>query len=210
MDKEKRLRAVNLGCIRQKKYLFTQLSFELCAGQALLIEGPNGSGKSSLIRLATGLSTPSIGDIFWQDHSIYQLGMTYWENLHYVGHTNGIKLGLTVIENLQLAHQLSLMKTSVAYDAVLDLLQLAHYKNTQACYLSAGQKRRLALAKLFLFPKILWILDEPLTALDSHTQTVFLSHLEKHLEQGGISIISSHHPITLKNISVQSMRLASC
>src|SRR5690349_5069944 len=109
------LQAINLCCKRQHKTLFADISFQLSPGEALLIEGPNGSGKSSLLRLLTGLATPFSGDILWRSHSIQQTQTEYRENLHYLSHSNGIKLGLTVRENLQLAKMLCVKP----YDDVL-------------------------------------------------------------------------------------------
>lgn len=204
------LHVVNLRCIRQHKALFTDLSFQLKSSSALLIEGPNGSGKSSLLRLLAGLATPASGDIFWQNKKINVDRADYSSHLHFVGHLNGIKLGLTVTENLKLAAHLSFAALHVNLDDILSVLRLNAHAHTQAKYLSAGQKRRLGLAKLFLFPKPLWILDEPLTALDEETQTLFLSWLETHLQQGGIAILSSHQAISFKRIALKTLRLGTC
>lgn len=199
----------NLRCVRQHKQIFNHLSFQLSPSQILLVEGPNGSGKSSLLRILAGLSTPFDGDIFWHNQNITDLGTDFSHDLHFVGHTNGIKLGLTVIENLRLAAHLSL-SSHAAFDDVLSLLRLSAHANTQAKHLSAGQKRRLGLAKLFLFPKPLWVIDEPLTALDVETQTLFLSWLTNHSQQGGIAVISSHHTIPLSPTILKTLRLQLC
>ncbi|TAK73127.1 MAG: cytochrome c biogenesis heme-transporting ATPase CcmA [Gammaproteobacteria bacterium] len=193
------LQVTHVSCIRQQRVVFENVCFHLQAGEILLVEGPNGSGKSSLLRLLAGLSTPTSGTITWQGVSR--------EELHYLGHLNGIKLGLTVKENLRLAAYLA-GQDDVSL-TVLSRLQLDSYQNTPARYLSAGQKRRVALAKLFLIPKKLWILDEPFTALDVSTQAIMLARLEEHAQQGGMSIISSHHPITCQ-APMQRVRLASC
>lgn len=187
--------ATKLSCIRQQKIIFSDVSFRLESGGLLLVEGVNGAGKSSLLRLLCGLATPSSGDIHWSA-----------QDMHYVSHSNGIKLGLTVLENVRLFATL-LQQPSLAVEPVLTQLQLHNDQYTLAKYLSAGQKRRLALAKLFLFPKLLWILDEPLTALDAHSQTIFLSALAAHLKKGGIAIVSSHHVFTLPDINVQRLIL---
>lgn len=217
MHQDKRLKANNLSCVRQQKELFSPISFQLADGEVLLVEGLNGSGKSSLLRLLTGLATPSAGDIFWHNQLIQDVREDYWNSLHYVGHTNGIKLGLTVNENLRLACHLSCYEQFPSFstkrrdhESLLFTLQLSAYAHTQARFLSAGQKRRLALAKLFLIPKPLWILDEPLTALDTATQTLFLTYLETHLKSGGMAVISSHHPLHIKEAVTQTLRLASC
>lgn len=202
------LQVIHLHCVRQQRLLFAPISFELHSGEMLLIEGPNGSGKSSLLRLLTGLSTPQEGCILWQSKNIQSIRDEYNENIHYIGHTNGIKLGLTVTENLQLAGHLAL-STMESVEDVLEQWQLSIYQHSQTNYLSAGQKRRVALAKLILFKKPLWILDEPLTSLDAHSQPLFLHALENHLHQGGMAMISSHHPILI-NSAVKNLRLEAC
>lgn len=208
MNKTMTLSARDLCCIRQNKLLFKNISFDLAGGEALLIEGPNGSGKSSLLRLLTGLATPSQGNIFWQNKSLEFVQTEYSEQMHYIGHANGIKLGLTVAENLQLINHLS--SNIIDLEAVLTLLQLSEHKNTLTKNLSAGQRRRVALAKLFLLPKPLWILDEPFTALDITTQNILLSKLESHLHDGGMTIISSHHSIHLEKHKPRLLRLGEC
>lgn len=219
MNTEKSLQVDNVSCVRQYRLLFTPISFELHSAQLLIIEGANGSGKSSLLRLLSGLSTSPQGIISWQGTPIQNLQSLYWHDLHYISHANGIKPGLTILENLQLAAILSsternpLIRPIYDQAAILEHLQLTKYKNTFAKYLSAGQKRRLALAKLFLFFKPLWILDEPLTALDAPSQHLFLSHLQNHLQAGGLAIISSHHAIhfpTFSETSIKTLRLESC
>lgn len=206
MNNIKKLSVNKLRCIRQGKLLFDNISFSLTPGQVLLVEGANGTGKSSLLRLLSGLATPYSGEVYWQDKLIQSMPVEYGEHLHFVGHANGIKLGLTVQENLELAKELSSSNVS-NFDDILSLLQLSEHKHTPAKNLSAGQKRRIALAKLFIFLKSLWILDEPFTALDVNTQTIFILKLEEHLQHGGIAIISSHHPIHFEKRSAQVVRL---
>lgn len=203
------LQTINLTCKRQHQILFKNLSFQIQRSEVLFIEGPNGSGKSSLIRLLTGLASPSSGDILWRSKSIYEGQTNFKNDLHYVGHTNGIKLGLTVIENLQLANALLCEPYAFHPESILALLQLDNHQHTPARFLSAGQKRRLALARLFLFPKPLWILDEPFTALDSTIQTWMSDQLSNHVERGGIAIISSHHAIEFKDIHTHKLRLGA-
>jgi heme exporter protein A len=201
----KQLRVIDLHCVRQQRLLFAPVSFELHAGEALFIEGENGSGKSSLLHLLSGLSTPPTGEIRWQDQLIHTIRDQYARAIHFIGHTNGIKLGLSVNENLQLASQLALHE----FKDNLEEWQLTSQQHSLASQLSAGQKRRIALAKLTLIQKPVWILDEPLTALDTHIQKIFLSALEKHLQAGGIAVISSHHPLQI-NAAVNYLRLTPC
>ena len=200
----------NLSCERQQKILFADISFQLNNGNIMLVEGPNGSGKSSLLKLLSGLVTPDSGDIIWRDQSITHAHSEFFQQLHYIGHVNGIKLGLTVLENLQLMQTLFSDVASVEFDAVLSLLKLQSEKNTLAKYLSAGQKRRLALAKLFLFSRTLWIFDEPFTALDSDTQQLLTHKIEEHVLRGGIAIVSSHHAINFTTVQAQTLSLPLC
>jgi len=206
----KNLTATRLACSYFGKIIFEHISFELMKGEILLVQGDNGSGKSSLLRILAGLSTPAFGNIFWQAESIHMHSWKYHEHLHYMSHQNGIKLGLSVVENIQLSKHLSLSPYALAVDEVLQILQLSIQRHTLAAYLSAGQKRRLALSKLFLFPKTLWILDEPLTALDMDFQAIFLDALETHLQHGGMAILSSHHLLHFKKAKAKILRLASC
>lgn len=210
MNKINTLAAHHLCCKKQDQILFKNISFELTPGEILFVVGQNGAGKSSLLRLLAGFATPSDGSIFWQNKPISSAQTEYHEQLHYLGHLNGLKLGLTVKENLQLSRLLSLKPPLINFDDVLSLLQLNQQKNTLVKNLSAGQKRRVALAKLLLSPKQIWILDEPLTSLDTASQSVFLSSLENHLKEGRIAIISSHQIIDVKPFKTQTLRLTAC
>jgi heme exporter protein A len=207
--KSAHLHVNNLTCKRGAQILFSDLSFELKDSEMLLIEGANGSGKSSLLRLLTGLASACAGVIKWQGREIQMIRDEYTSALHYLGHTNGMRSGLTIEENLQLSSHLSL-SASIVINDTLKSLQLDQHKNTYIKHLSAGQKRRAALAKIFLLPKKIWILDEPLTALDASAQTFFLAALEQHLQNGGMAIISSHHPLTFQHAAIKHLRLASC
>ncbi|OGT60585.1 MAG: heme ABC exporter, ATP-binding protein CcmA [Gammaproteobacteria bacterium RIFCSPHIGHO2_12_FULL_45_12] len=200
----------HLSCVRQANPLFLDLSFHLGAGDVLLVEGANGSGKSSLLRLLAGLASPDAGEIRWQGKCIHAHRADFLEHLHFIGHPNGLKPKLTVSENLKLTSQLQLTPVCPPLTDILTALQLTNHQHTLAHELSAGQKRRVALARLLLVPKKLWLLDEPLTALDTTTQHFFLTCLTQHLQQGGMAVISSHHPITLPHVSPQTIRLPSC
>ena len=208
------LQANNIRCTRQQNTLFADLSFCLQPGEIILVEGDNGSGKSSLLRLLVGLSTPDAGAVLWQGDCIQATREEFVKHLHYVGHTNGVKLGLTVWENLQLAGCLSSFRVPdqvrhAESSATLQSLGLSEYANTPAKHLSAGQQRKIAIAKLFMFPKSLWILDEPLTALDATSQKLFITTLEAHLKQGGMCVMTSHHAIHFQHITPTSLRLSS-
>lgn len=204
-----KLEACQLSCIYQDNIIFTDVSFQLKNGQALLIQGENGSGKSSLLRILSGLATPFSGEVRWQNKVIQQIRSTYAEEVHYISHSNGLKLGLTVAENLTLMQHLAQKSFKQNLLSVLQCLRLNEHEKKQARFLSAGQKRRLALAKLFLIPKTCWIMDEPLTSLDKETEALFLSHLKNHLQEGGMAIISSHHSLSLPPHLLQTLRLSN-
>lgn len=194
-----------LGCQRQQVILFSDLSCQLSDGEVLLIEGANGSGKSSLLRLLAGLATPASGDILWHNQSIAKSAIEYKQQLHYIGHTSGLRLDLTIAENLAGVMPVK-GDFQLSSKTILTQLNLHHKLDVPTRTLSAGQKRKVALANLFLSQKKLWLLDEPLTALDAETQDFFLKKLHEHLQQGGIAVLSSHQPI-LFNSTVQVIRL---
>jgi heme exporter protein A len=202
------LETKELSCIRQGKNLFPPVSFLLQAGEVLLVEGANGAGKSSLLRLLARAATPASGNIFWKGVNVDAATSEYTEQLHYLGHANGIRLGLTVGENLHLASDLA-QQAVTNLDAILALLQLNTVQHTQTQFLSAGQKRRAALARIFLLQRSLWILDEPFTSLDAATQKILLAKITEHLARGGMCVITSHQPLALE-LPIQSLRLAAC
>lgn len=207
------LQAIDLSCTRQQRPLFAGLSFDLQPGQVILVEGENGAGKSSLLRLLVGLATPAVGAVHWRGRCIRTVREEYIPELHYVGHSNGIKLGLTVAENLRLISEnvLNSRPSPTRGRMMEDFLKqfcLTDYKNTLAKNLSAGQQRKIALLKLLISPKPLWILDEPFTALDTASQTLFVSLLEKHLQAGGMCVMSSHHAIHFQQVTPISLRLS--
>ncbi len=199
-----------LSCARQQQTLFANLTLQLAPGDLLIVEGPNGSGKSSLLRILAGLASPSGGDMYWHGVSTTSQRQAFHADMHYVGHANGIKSGLSVTENLRLMQHLAGINPDENNDGILTSLQLQHHRHTLACHLSAGQRRRLALARLLLLRKKLWILDEPLTALDMDTQTFFIDQLQHHLQSGGMAIISTHHIIPLQYRSMKKLRLPLC
>lgn len=201
------LQATQLSSVREQKSLFHDLHFTIEPGEVLLIEGPNGSGKSSLLQILAGLSSNYEGYLSWNGQRTNDPMTEYGHDLHYLSHQNGLKLGLTVIENLTLALHLAQKSINTNCDEILAKLSLLENKHSFVKQLSAGQKRRVALARLFLIPKRVWILDEPFTAIDVSCQQLFLDHLDLHLNQAGIAILSSHHPLTFKNHTVKKVSL---
>lgn len=201
------LTVTDLTCRRQQTFVFQNISFEIQAGMLLVLKGPNGSGKSSLLRMLSSLSTPFSGEILWNHHSIFKNLSVYREHIYFVGHQNGLKLGLTVNENIKLMESLFLTAPvdSLKY---LKLLELHHKLETKTCFLSAGQRRRLALFKLMMFPKTLWLLDEPFAALDHHSKSIITRLIESHLKSGGMIVLSTHEAVTFNGAKIKELSLS--
>ena len=198
----------NLGLRRQGRWLCRHDAVTLHEGDMLLLYGPNGSGKTTVLRSLATLFTPTEGGIYWCAESIYDAHVMYREQVFYLGHNNGIRWGLTVHENICLAAQLPVFLPQMDYHTVLTQLGLIDHEHRLTGTLSAGQKRRVALAKLFISAKLVWILDEPCTALDQTGQTVLFDRLATHLRGGGIAILSSHQRLNLReDIKVRNWQL---
>lgn len=199
--------ASQLRCVRNDNTLFENLNFELMAGNALQIEGANGSGKTSLLRILCGLSQPAEGEVRWRNTSIQKDRVSFYQNLAFIGHLNGIKDDLTCEENLEIVQALGNSREELSTDDVLDQMGLLEKDETPARKLSAGQRRRLALGRLLTNKARLWILDEPFTALDHTGRSMMEKIFEQHCEQGGMVIFTTHHPVTLENTTVKELRI---
>jgi heme exporter protein A len=192
------LQIEDLAFIRNDVMLFSNLSCQLDAGNVLQILGENGSGKSTLLRILAGYMHAETGNISWHAKSITAHRDVYQQQLHYVGHQNGVKQNLTAAENLQLYRALrGTTCTSGHIKNILEQVGLGHAANTEASRLSAGQGRRLALGRLLLDPAPLWILDEPTTALDSAGQILLHTLLNQHLAAQGSVIVATHQSLSL-------------
>ena len=200
------LEARDLGCNRNDRQLFEHLEFALEAGEMLVVEGPNGCGKTSLLRILTGLRLADSGDILWRGEPIDRLAGDYYEQVNYVGHHDGIKRELSCLENLRLARAMGI-PSRTDLDDVLEQVNLYTYGETDVAALSAGQKRRLALARLLATDSLLWILDEPFTSLDKASMEMFAGMFERHLEREGVIVVTSHHDITLPTRDVHRLNL---
>jgi len=199
-------RAVDLCCIRDDRVLFERLSFELNQGEALLLEGRNGSGKTSLLRILCGFRPPDAGELYWNGEALASHALR--ENLAYVGHLNGCKADLTVMENLQMALALGEPASDCPPEEALRRLRLLGYDDQLAHTLSAGQKRRLALARLLITRNRLWILDEPFTSLDRDSIAVIEDLMAQHLTRGGMIIVTSHHAVSSHGAVWRRLRLS--
>lgn len=203
------LTAAQLACVRGGRDLFANLSFTVPAGTLLRVSGANGAGKTSLLRILCGLLVPSGGEILWRDAPVRQQRESYWRELRYVGHLAGIKDEFTAAENLMFAAALSGIEITpaMARDA-LDQLGLARFVNLPVRMLSQGQRRRVALARLALpdAAAALWILDEPLAALDTDAADRVLSLIDARLAAGAVVVMTSHQPFSvtaeLRSISI--------
>jgi heme exporter protein A len=201
---EKKLEARELSCIRDERTLFNDLSFTLMSGQVLLIEGANGAGKTSLLRILTGFRKPDVGDLFWNDEAIDDT-QEFYQDTAYIGHNNGLKDTLTAEENLHYAQALAI--TTLTIDDALEQVGLNGYQDTLVRFMSAGQRRRLALARLLCTHKPLWILDEPFTSLDRASIKLFEKFIETHVHQGGLVIMTSHHDTSIPHTLLQKIHL---
>jgi heme exporter protein A len=188
-----------LQCIRDDRVLFDDLSFRLDSGQLLQIEGRNGSGKTSLLRILCGLTLPTEGIVYWQNQDIQEIQSSYWATLAYLGHANGVKGELTPLENLAMARALATTTTSVDLAKALEQVGLYGFEDVPTRTLSAGQQRRVALARLLVIHAQLWILDEPFTALDKAAIVMIEGWIDDHVKQGGIVILTSHHTVNCQN-----------
>lgn len=197
--------ATDLACIRDDRLLFESLNFQLKSGQVLLLEGKNGSGKTSLLRILCGFREPDEGSISWEGQALND--SDFYANVAYVGHLDGIKKELTVLENLKMSLALS-RPGSYSIDQALEKVHLAGYDDVLVQSLSAGQKRRLSLARLLITDNHLWILDEPFTSLDREGIKVIETLMHEHVSRGGMIILTSHHDIALSQVDVKTINLS--
>ena len=203
------LAAQGLACLRGDRLLFKNVSFELQSGGLLYVLGENGSGKSSLLRMLCGLLTPEDGVVLWQGSKIKQAAEDYLSNLTYLGHLNGLKDDLTALENLQTNARLAGNNVTGARAlTALTAIGIARCANLPARVLSQGQKRRVALAGLWLAKTKLWILDEPFAALDVASVEVLAARLSEHLAHGGMAILTTHQDVAVNAQSTQTLRLS--
>ncbi len=194
--------------MRGDRLLFKRVGFELSAGGLLYVLGENGTGKSSLLRMLCGLLMPEQGEIFWQNKKIKENAENYLPNLTYIGHLNGLKDDLTALENLQISARLAGNDvTDKQTLAALSAIGIARCANLPARVLSQGQKRRVALAMLWLTQSQLWILDEPFAALDVAATEVLATRLGEHMANGGMTIITTHQDVAINARNTQTLRL---
>ncbi len=191
----------DLSAYRADRNLFQSLNCQLSSGAALQILGSNGSGKSTLLKIIAGLRQPDSGSIDWQGEAIALQLAEYQVQIAYLGHRLGLKLSLSVLENL--------VSCGISRAEILVMLKafgLEQYSAALVAHLSQGQKQRLALLRVYLSNKKIWILDEPFAALDQASFEYMQNILQQHLQQGGLFILSSHRAL-LFSAGVQTIHL---
>ena len=187
-----------LECTRDDRLLFNGLSFSLDSGEVLQIEGPNGSGKTSLLRILSGLRRADEGNVRWQGEVIQHTRDDYYANMVYIGHLPCIKNDLTTLENIRvLLDTRSRSASTATIEQALARVGLAGFDDVAAKALSSGQRRRVLLAFLLLADAKLWILDEPLTALDVKGVDLMEQMILEHRDNGGSVIFTTHHGMQL-------------
>jgi heme exporter protein A len=191
------LSAESIACVRGERAIFAGVSFRLDPGGALLVQGANGSGKSSLLRLVAGLTPLAAGKLRWGGQSIDADPEAHRARVNYVGHLDALKPGLSVRENLYFWARYRGLDAAAgeAVTAALERVGLAALADWPARLLSAGQKRRLNLARLLLTPSALWLLDEPTTGLDSAAQVTLAGIMAEHRAAGGAVMAATHGDI---------------
>ncbi len=202
------LEADNMESLRGDNRLFAGLGFTLAPGELIYLQGRNGAGKTSLLRMLIGLLPPESGDIRWQGESIGKQRDEYHAALCYLGHHNAIKEELTPLENFH--HAARFAGQDMDEDAALDalaLVGLAGREDLPCRYLSQGQKRRVALARLVVDRRPLWVLDEPFVALDVAAVDWLAQIISAHLQRGGMAIMTTHQAVEIPAGAVRELRI---
>jgi heme exporter protein A len=197
-----RLSGQGIRCVRGGREVFSGLDFEACSGEALAVIGANGSGKTSLLRMIAGLLALAGGSISLEGSDPE---LTLSEQAHYLGHRDALKPALSVVENLAFWRDFLGGETSVAKDGLVSV-GLEHAAFLPAAYLSAGQRRRLSIARLLTIRRPIWLLDEPNNALDVAGQSMFASLMNDHLARGGLIVAATHGPL---GIPARELRVGS-
>ena len=204
------LEVQSLRCSRGDRVLFQSLSFAVSPGSLLAVTGENGSGKTTLLRALCGLSPVDQGRISWQGQDVTTLAQQYVTQVAYVGHRNALKDDLNAIENLQaitrlFGREIEYVAAREALDSV-GLGRTFHLLETKL--LSEGQKRRVALARLWFCERPLWVLDEPFTALDAQSSQLLRERMQRHLAHRGLLVIATHEDVGITTSAVHQLRLA--
>lgn len=197
------LEARSIACVRGERELFSGLNLQLFPGECLHIRGENGVGKTSLLRLLTGLSSPDSGQILWAGKSIKEDAQTYHQGLLFLGHRDALKEDLTAIENLRMYAAIDGVDlTDEAALQVLWRFGLRGREDLPVNCLSAGQKKRVLMARMVCRRAQIWILDEPFNALDVQAVQELLDIIVDHVANNGSVVLTSHQPLSIANLKV--------
>lgn len=204
-----RLDLLDLGCARGDRPLFHGLRESVSTGEVLHVAGTNGSGKTTLLRTLCGLSRPAAGEVRWGGIPIDRLGDEYRADLAYVGHKDGVQGELNAVENLRVLICADGRRNEAERDigSALERLGMASYCSFPTKLLSQGQRRRVALARLLVRPKPLWVLDEPFTALDAPACRLVAEIISEHVAAGGVAVLSSHQAFEVRAAAVRRIDL---
>ncbi len=203
------LEVTGLACVRGEQQLFAGLDFKLTGGELLQVQGENGRGKTTLLRTLCGFIQPLEGEIKWQGKPVSELGEEYYADILYLGHWNAIKDELSALENLRINSEFCgcPISDSVA-KSVLRRMGLRGRETFPVKLLSQGQRRRVALARLHVNKAPLWILDEPLTALDVGAVGLMQELIGEHLHNKGIVIFTTHQPLEVAGVETRRLTLS--
>ncbi|CUS47162.1 MAG: ABC-type heme export system ATPase component CcmA [Idiomarinaceae bacterium HL-53] len=201
------LSAQQLTSVRGERTLFRDLNLQLHAGELCQVQGPNGAGKSTLLRICAGLLQPQAGEVRYEQRLLAEVRSEYHQNLLFIGHKAGVKPELTAIENLEFFAAVQGQTFTQTPYALLAKVGLVGLEDIPAQQLSAGQQRRIALARLWCNQAKLWILDEPFTSLDVDGIQLLHGQFEAHLEAGGSILLTSHQPLNTLRGNVSNLVL---
>lgn len=196
-----RLQARKLACERDDRWLFEDLDLDIGSGEIVRVEGPNGSGKTTLLKILSGQLADYHGELLWNGKPMRDVRQAFLEDLLYLGHAPGVKASLTPLENLLWYQALGGdAGGEKACLAALDEFGLAGFEDLPAGQLSAGQQRRVALSRLTLSPRPLWVLDEPFTAIDRDGVRALETRLIEHARAGGCVLLTTHHELAASEV----------
>jgi heme exporter protein A len=199
------LEALDLVCSRGGRLVFSRISFRVASGEVLVVAGPNGAGKSSLLRLVAGLLQPDSGSITWTEQSDDE------PIAHYLGHADALKPALTLAETLRfwaVLYRPGRVAVEAEWDEAAERVGLGHALRLPVGVLSAGQRRRAALARFILSPRPLWLLDEPTASLDSDGEALLESLMRDHIGRGGLIVAATHQALPIASNFVLKLQAA--